>query len=586
MTGAEDGKLKTIIEWETPPQLREFDQNEYKQMCNVFKTLNLGDNEVYMNKEGVPITINDIKMLEQEEAVSSRIIALFVNYLNLLQRVEKDKYTKKNKNRCYFSALNVVNYDKYYKKSKYEFFFGSKNNYRKDPSKIYEDFDKVVLILKYDDRWMCAAIELTSNRYYITDFLAEDLSKVKYDEVLEVVKEIAQSEFKLNYEIQEFYDHKRLNFLSDCGIYILNYVYKCMNNSLLDSVKVKFMEKDLFRKQLLWLIFKMKNLKKKEHQLFDFPESKNNENEVFNRGNLDSQRTYRNQFQSSSTRIKSNSQTPMQSQRKNDYGSSMRIFSFPGEPSFNLSNKGLDRLKNENYNSLPALHSAKNGNRVSSSMNSDSLIQFPINGYSTPNKGIRGSTLKNKREDSMIELPKDQLQEILDGFRKEVEETVKKEKAKMKGKKNLKSESSESDDSQDEESFVSEKKKKNSSSESSSSEDSSQERSSYTSLPSIYKNVNYPNYGGLHYNGYGYGGYNNYNHNLNPYGYDYSQRSETSRASSKKKTIISDQDSDEDSTDMSIFAEIIKKAKKKDKNVYKDEDLFNYSKGKDKIELN
>ncbi|RZK10760.1 MAG: hypothetical protein EOO43_19955, partial [Flavobacterium sp.] len=369
-----------------------------------------------------------------------------------------------------------------------------RNEYRNNSERIYEEFDKAILVLKYDDRWMCTAIELKSHRYYITDFLAEDLSKVKFDEILDVVKEIAQSEFRLKYEIQEFYDQKKLNFLSDCGIYVLNYIYKCMNNPVLDVIQVKFLEKDLFRKQLLWLIFKMRHLKKKEVQIFDFPEDSNQDKDQRQHGSL------RNKNRNSQGSLKMSIKP----------SENLQLFDFPNEPSINLnSNNDLSGIRGGNFDSLPML-SAKGNNRIPTLINSQSDLnlnnsRFNIN---TPQGIYKKPALRGvSSQDSLIELPKNQLQEILNDFRKEVEGTIKKEKAR--NKKNKPSLDYSEDNSESSYASPQYNKKKNMRNDSSYSSNSMSRSmsSNNSSLPSIYRNGFIPNYdGGYPYNAYNYGG--------------------------------------------------------------------------------
>jgi len=554
VTGAHESQMKTLVELEHPPNLREFDLSEYREMYQGFVSKKLSDNDIYLNKDGVHIKVDDIRKLEQEEAINSRIVALFINYLNLLQKIERGNMNKRNQCRCYFAAVNVLSYDKYYKKAKYEFFPGLRNEYRNNPEKIYEEFDKAILVLKYDDRWMCTAIELRSSRYYITDFLAEDLSKVKFDEILDVVKEVAQREFGLKYEIQEFYDQKKLNFLSDCGIYVLNYIYKCMNNPVLDVIQVKFLEKDMFRKQLLWLIFKMRHLKKKEVQIFDFPEDDNRD---------------KDQIQYGSSRNKNRNSQGSLKMAKNP-SENLQLFDFPNEPSINFnSNNDLSGIKGGNFDSLPML-SAKGNNRVPTLLNSQSDLNLNGSRFNTPhgiNKkpssfGVRGVS----SQDSMIELPKTQLQEILNNFRKEVEGTIKKEKAKnKKNKPSLDYSEGDNDSSYASPQYNKKKNKRHDTTYSSTSMSRSMS-SNNSSLPSIYRNGYIPNYDG------GYQGYNPYS--------NYGTTTQSDSDSMGSADLSDDDDDDDDVSDMSLFAEIIKKAKKKDRQKLPDEDLFNYSRGK------
>lgn len=113
---------------------------------------------------------------------------------------------------------------------------------------MIQDFDKLVIVYKYDNRWLVNTIDLRSHAYYIADFLSEDLSCVKYEELLDIAKSVASQEFGLPYGTHEFFDDTKINYLNDCGLYALNYVYKVSQNPHTESVRVKSTEKELFRR--------------------------------------------------------------------------------------------------------------------------------------------------------------------------------------------------------------------------------------------------------------------------------------------------------------------------------------------------
>ena len=200
------------------------------------------------------------------------MVALFCNYLNTIQRIEPGKYNINNKNRCFTVGINVVNYDKFYKKAKYQLYYGFRNPYRGKPQKLCHEHDKLILIFKYDNRWICTTVDLRSHVFYIVDFLSEDLSCVKYEELLDLAKSLVSQEFGVPYQSHEILDDTRINYLNDCGLYSLNYLYKVTQNQHTDLVRVKPPEKELFRKQLVWLTLRLRNAKTKKIEMFNFPE--------------------------------------------------------------------------------------------------------------------------------------------------------------------------------------------------------------------------------------------------------------------------------------------------------------------------
>ena len=569
-----------MVEYANLPKFSEYDVDDLKQLYKTFIGLKLPDGEVYLSLSGVPINVEDIERLEQEEAISYRVVALFANYINKLQRMEKNKYNKNNGNRTYVIAVNVVNYDKYYKKVKYELFFGFQNEYKKNPNKIYEDYDKVIIIMKYDDRWMATAIDLKTSTYHIADFLADDLSRVKFDETLEVVKYVAQTEFKLKYESQEFYDFKKLNFLCDCGIYTLNYVYKCINNTDLSLIKTKFNEKELFKKQLIWIILKLKNAKKVETHIYNFIPLKDDEKKKVHKKEKEDEEKVKESFEDSLEKSmqkmhsRSSHMNSVKASREKAIAGTSDLFDFPNNDSFASTKKTLSRLED---NSFPSINPNKGGSKTPLLTGSISEIKFNPKGYSVADNDDMLSLNKFKTatklstQDSMIELKRDQLQEILTNFKKEVEDAVLKKKEKgRKHKMDITDDSEYNDRSNSD----TENSKSYSRESSRRSTNSSVEKSiRHTSLPPIHQNGYYPSpYDGMQYN------MGHYNGMPNPYEQQYNRNPSQSSLSRSRNTSL---DSSNLSSNSSILAAPLKKGKKKDREVYEDDpDLFNYSRGK------
>lgn len=237
-----------MMSYDKPPPLSDFSKKEYQELFTDFRGERIRGDHVLFEREGVPITKVDIMHAENEDGISSKVVAIFCNYLNTLQKIEPGKYNLNNKNRTFIIGVNVVSFDKFYKKAKYQLQFGFKNPYKNKPQNLIQDFDKLVIVYKYDNRWLVNTIDLRSHAYYIADFLSEDLSCVKYEELLDIAKSVASQEFGLPYGTHEFFDDTKINYLNDCGLYALNYVYKVSQNPHTESVRVKSTEKELFRR--------------------------------------------------------------------------------------------------------------------------------------------------------------------------------------------------------------------------------------------------------------------------------------------------------------------------------------------------
>mmetsp|Transcript_18865 Transcript_18865/g.16297 ORF Transcript_18865/g.16297 Transcript_18865/m.16297 type:complete len:314 (+) Transcript_18865:296-1237(+) len=227
--GAHDG-VHTLINYEKPPPLSEYNKRDYKELLDDLFAERVRGDQVLFERDGVPISKDDIMNAENENSISPKMVALFCNYLNTIQRIEPGKYNINNKNRCFTVGINVVNYDKFYKKAKYQLYYGFRNPYRGKPQKLCHEHDKLILIFKYDNRWICTTVDLRSHVFYIVDFLSEDLSCVKYEELLDLAKSLVSQEFGVPYQSHEILDDTRINYLNDCGLYSLNYLYKVTQN--------------------------------------------------------------------------------------------------------------------------------------------------------------------------------------------------------------------------------------------------------------------------------------------------------------------------------------------------------------------
>ena len=269
-----DEKPQIYIHEENLPNLNEFTTSSYKEKFEDFREEKLKSDHIILTRAGIPISKNDLINVDQETATSARIICIFINYLKSIQRGQTAKYNKYNQNRCYFNVINISSYDILSKTVKYEFCCGFQNEHKKNMREIYNNYDKASLIFKYDERWIGVVVNLYANRFHVIDFLSEDLSRVTIDNILDCIKYVTEKAFGLKYESNIFYNSYKVNFYCDCGLYVLNYIYKSMNNEITENITIKFKEKEIFRKQLIWLLLTMRETKRHSFQFYDFPDIK------------------------------------------------------------------------------------------------------------------------------------------------------------------------------------------------------------------------------------------------------------------------------------------------------------------------
>ena len=257
----EESILNVRDDWENfgnPPHLCEFNYEEYENFLSAFEG-SVMDDKAMLERGSNIISKRDVWKLENDEIVTSNTVGMFVGYLNMLQKAYKQVYNSKNNNRCYTIALSVLSFEKFTKATKYNF-ISSNTEYKENTEDFLDDYDRLTLILYYDERWIVAVLDLVEGNLLLADFLSEELSKAKTQEMLDVLKQILRLEFYRPYRTAKLADVPKIKFLSDCGVYSLSFVYKCMNNASTETLSVKFWEKELFKKQVVWLFLKLKDV--------------------------------------------------------------------------------------------------------------------------------------------------------------------------------------------------------------------------------------------------------------------------------------------------------------------------------------
>lgn len=258
------GLLETIVNYEKPPQLSEFNSEDFKTLVEIFKTseIQVFDFTLHENKMTLPRA--DIVQLMQVEAINVRMMRIFLEYLNSMQILEHEKY-KKGRNKCWFQGVEILNYDVSRKKINYNFFNGSESKGKQAGSMEY---DRLIFVINIDGRWVAVIVQFDPKEVFVTDFLASELGSVSVDEISKLVMLLIQIELGIQFQDFSSYQGSKVKFICDCGVYVLNYVYKCMNNDIVSNVKTKFSEKELFKKQLVWLFLKLALTQKNEIHFF------------------------------------------------------------------------------------------------------------------------------------------------------------------------------------------------------------------------------------------------------------------------------------------------------------------------------
>ena len=416
------------------PSLNEFTIKEYTQLKDEFTIPYNLLLEVIVNKNDTDITRNDIRKLDSEDIVDWNVMVVFSDYLNALQTVDKRK-RKEEQNRCFFSTVEVVNYSKGKKQLKFRPLGTLNGKSLEEPSEVLQDNDKIILTINLDGRWIVAVFEPGSRSLYIADFLNEGLSSLNSQELYNITNYIIQKLFSLKCEGNKFYSGDKLSFISDCGLYALNFLYKSLNNSSTESISVSFTSKDFFKKQLLWLLFKLRDQQKNETQFLAQPQEHALTARNINKGltpRLPSDTDIRNEyynigeprksnyakmssndkFTSLSARLKTNKDVSTFSQSYNNIENTPKKIVFePQNTSLSKDNNSMTWLKKEHK---VIEERQKKENRNEDSMRSTLSLLAKI----TPSKTKKGE--KDNKKTYLNDLDLSPIYSVRSSFRKSV----------------------------------------------------------------------------------------------------------------------------------------------------------------------
>jgi len=223
--------VRSMVNNFTLPELSEFVMEEYSLMVQQASGVSKDGSQVMIERNGIKVQNEDILNFQKEDQVSLNIIMIFLEYLNSLQSFYRAE-NKNSKNRNLFYAIDISTIQDDPKKIKYKVFEPNLRKSLGNPD-LTKNFDKIVILLCVDGRWIVSVFHIANQSLFIIDFLSEHLSNIESQKLCEDVIWIVQKELgdEAKVESLEYYEDKRLNYLSDCGLYTLNYAYKCMNTT-------------------------------------------------------------------------------------------------------------------------------------------------------------------------------------------------------------------------------------------------------------------------------------------------------------------------------------------------------------------
>lgn len=255
--------LEKIVNYEKLPQLSDFNSEEFKTLVEMFKICEDQSFEITLLKNKLTLPRADIGQLMQVEAINARIMRIFLEYLNSIQ-ISDEKY-KKALNKCLFQGVEIAEFDLVHKKLNYNFL--NRHKGKKLPE-LMKEYDKVIFVINIDGRWISVITQSESKGIFVTDFLSSELGALSTNEISKLVGIIVQKELDIHNQDISWYQGNKVKYICDCGFYVLNFAYKCMNNDTVENIKTKFSEKELFKKQLIWLFLKLSLTQKSEIHFF------------------------------------------------------------------------------------------------------------------------------------------------------------------------------------------------------------------------------------------------------------------------------------------------------------------------------
>ncbi|KAL4496992.1 hypothetical protein ABPG72_002148 [Tetrahymena utriculariae] len=419
--------IKKMVVYKNLIKLTDFNSSDYQNL--LYKYQNEAEplkslKDLMFKRYGENILNSDFISIQNETYFPKHIMAFFMKYLEdwanriIVNELDQKSYLLNKKNPALnkarfqsFFVVKILSYDSFYRWAKYEIWSDNINSIKQKLGKdqYKTQIDKIFLVMHYDERWILTVSDPRSERIKIVDFLDREMSRIKVDEIDDISKFIIEKElFPIKVDIpMESPEIKTINYYSDCGFYISNYLYKAMITDRvlgeLPNFNVKFAEKNRMRDLLCWLFLKYSQLDDADQQIQmkdleplqeshiedelemekeEMKQQNDYENDIIQRWNLDRQsismshsnsHLIKNVSQKQSPRYgleNQNSQLMGSFLNENERNSINRHPSFQSESSIHSNMRQSIGKQNKNYDSI-----FKQQASLKQSQNDQNLIQ-------------------------------------------------------------------------------------------------------------------------------------------------------------------------------------------------------------------
>lgn len=250
------------------PPFLSFSKQEFISLEETYDNERLRKNDVIEKSLDILVRAVDYSNLRQGHSVSEIIIAFFLRYLEALhlQSKHRSSPSKKQKNRWVYTLFSVKSFDHSTRKARLNYLGNFFNQFKSDPKSIYENYDRLGVVLSYDDRWMGMLVNLRKHSMHLIDFMTTELSKFSEVSLLEDVSTIIKREFSLYSGNKSVVPTKKVEYYCDCGLEVMFFMLKAMDSQNPETERISFSELDTFKKQVCWGILRLRYSKNKEKE--------------------------------------------------------------------------------------------------------------------------------------------------------------------------------------------------------------------------------------------------------------------------------------------------------------------------------
>lgn len=95
--------------------------------------------------------------------MSQSIFCFFLKYLEEVQEINKNKFSKQAYTKCLFLAVKVKRYDKFFKSADYNFCAGFENVFSFQPQIARDTFSKIAICFYYDERYYLSILNFNKH---------------------------------------------------------------------------------------------------------------------------------------------------------------------------------------------------------------------------------------------------------------------------------------------------------------------------------------------------------------------------------------------------------------------------------------